>query len=58
MLYKASRHKVLVIDFDELGQRMHNSLSALEFIEFFCRLAIVRYDQTDYERLELYEKVE
>ena len=48
----------MVNDFEEAGQTNLKRLSYIEFLEFLARLAFLKFRGSEYETLQLNEKLE
>ncbi len=58
MVFSLSRHNQVINDYEETGSVLLARLSWLEFLEFFCRVAHIKFVKTEMEGLSLAEKVE
>jgi CRISPR/Cas system Type II protein with McrA/HNH and RuvC-like nuclease domain len=52
-----SRHQTVINDFEESGQAQQNKLTYIEFLEFFARVAYIRFFDSEMENLSLSEKL-
>jgi hypothetical protein len=48
----------VINDFEEQGTTMLSKLTWLEFLEFFCRVAHIKFVSTEMEGLSLAKKIE
>lgn len=57
-VFAMSKHSTVVNDYEEAGQERLNRLNWLEFLEFFCRVAHIKFCQSEMEGLSLSQKLE
>lgn len=57
MVFQLSRHNSVINDYEEQGTMMLSKLAWLEYLEFFCRVAHIKFVSTEMEGLSLAEKI-
>ena len=57
-VFALSKHAIVINDFEDAGQQQLKKLNWLEFLEFFCRVAFVRFVDSEMEGLSLAKKLE
>lgn len=53
-----TKQKTIVSDFEDSGLSEYNKLNFLEFLEFFARVAMMRFYHTELEKEDLSYKIE
>lgn len=57
-MFLLTKQKAIVYDFEESGLSEYNKLNFLEFLEFFARVAMMRFYTSELEHKDLSYKIE